>query len=194
MEAATKEKGTAARIHVQTWVGTNSARVTEMDGAYKAGARLRVLRLPGHHGTDAPLCDIALNLRICAEELAGTASFAEAEFALRAKFVELAKGLAAAEHLEPTLEGTIRGVDAPRDPLVFNCPRWGIKADEDGISMHDDDRNNEGRMISTRQSPARAYQIAARAWSRVVLAATMHEASQILTAAGARLHYYCGMD
>lgn len=193
MATATKEKGTVTGIHVQSWIGSNSARITEMDGAYRPGARLRVLRLSGSYG-NGPLANIALNMRVAAEELDRSASFDEAEAALRARFVELTNGVADTEHLAPLHEGTIRGVDAPREPLVFNCPKWGIKADEDGISMHDDDRHNEGRMITIRQSPARAYQIAREAWPLVVKAATMHEASDILGARGARLHYYCGMD
>lgn len=195
MGTATKEKGTAARIHVQSWLGTDSARVTEMDGAYKPGARLRVLRLPGCYGQDGRLRNIALNLRLFAESMdAAAASFDVAERALRARFAELGAGVPDIEHLEPVRDQDIRGVDAPREPLVFNCPRWGIKADEGGISMHDDDRNNEGRMITTRQTPAKAYQIAQRAWPRVIQAATMSAASDILEAEGAHLHYYCGMD
>jgi hypothetical protein len=191
------ERGTAARIHVQTWIGTNSARVTEMDGAYKPGARLRVLRLHGHHGDSEPGRMIALNLRIFAEELPTATSFDDAERMIRARFAELCKvGKTVPEFTdaEPTRDRDIRGVDAPREALVFNCPKWGIKADEGGISMHDDDRHNEGRQITHDQSPRKAYEIARKVWEQVIQAPTMSKASDILGAAGARLHYYCGMD
>lgn len=185
----------APRIHVQTWIGANSARVTEMDGAYKPGARLRVLRLQGHYGDDEPLRGIALNLRIFAEELPTTTSFDDAERMIRARLVELSRGVEIPDHAAPARDRDIRGVDAPRPPLVYNCAKWGIKVDEDGISMHDDDRNNEGRMISAHgQSHARAYEIARKVWERVIQAPTMSAASDILGDAGAKLHYYCGMD
>jgi hypothetical protein len=168
--------------------------MTEMDGAYKPGVRLRVLRLCGHYGNDEPLQGIALNLRIFAEELPATTSFDDAERMIRARFVELCRGVAVPDHAVPVRDRDIKGVYAPRVPLVFNCPRWGIKVDEGGISMHDDDRHNEGREITHDQSGARAYDIARKVWEQVIQAPTMSTAAHILTEAGARLHYYCGMD
>jgi hypothetical protein len=90
----------------------------------------------------------------------------------------------------------IRGIDAPRPVLSAGIAgKWSATADEDGLHLADlADAMNEPRMINTRQTDAEAYRLAAKVWHLLARARTMHEAADILTAAGCRLHYYCAMD
>lgn len=87
---------------------------------------------------------------------------------------------------------TIRGVDAPKPKLKAGFGDWSASATDDGVSLRRYDVN-EWTEIS-REHPNKAYEKAARVWSKVQKAASFNEASNILSAAGISLHGYCGMD
>lgn len=72
----------------------------------------------------------------------------------------------------------------------------GTVCPEYGVSLSDlTDKNNEPASITHHsQTNGSAYRKAAKVWEAVKLAKSMNEASQILSAAGCKMHYYCRMD
>jgi hypothetical protein len=92
-------------------------------------------------------------------------------------------------------ELTVRGVDAPKEPLQAGVEgKWSAGADESGVSLSQLDDVNEWREITHGQMPARAYELARKVWDRVKAARTRIEASDIPTAASCKLHGYCGLN
>ena len=73
---------------------------------------------------------------------------------------------------------------------------WDGQASQSGgITLNDrTDRHNEPCMITSRQTNGSAYRKAAKVWEQVKGAKSMHEASNILHAAGCKLHYFCRLD
>ena len=189
------------KIHVRIWSGSKCGEITEIINAGKRGKMCRVMRWggvdylekepetrPGQNaavkatfalmvlcGKLSPECDYDAAVRMCREDLAQYPG---------------------AEVLVKIEERTIKGIDAPREKLVAGKDGvWSGHADENGISLLDHtDHYNEPAEITTRQSTSEAYRLAAKVWEKVKQAASMHEASDILTAAGCQLHGYCRMD
>ncbi len=110
--------------------------------------------------------------------------------------VDAARALGVAESWLRYFEEDVRGVDAPQIQLTAGkVGVWSGTADEDGIVLEDlKDTNNLPRTITHDQTNGAAYAAAAKCWSKVKLAESMHEAAEILRGAGARLHYFCAMD
>lgn len=190
-------------IHIQTWTGTNSARITDMTDAGRRGCRCRVLRFQGAPWYAGP-CETPEQVaarewtgRIMAEIVflrGEPANFDRTAHAIR-ELMEAARAAGALSCYLSLSDESIRAIDAPRVPLTAGVAgHWSAGADETGISLRQLDDVNEWSEITHDQSPARAYAIAAKVWARVQSAATLREASAILCAAGARLHGYCAMD
>jgi hypothetical protein len=183
-------------IHVRVWSGTGSARVTDMTNAGKRGKACRVLRFSGW----MPFGGEEFHQRcrdLCAQVLSYVqAQPADADFdpvAARVREIVQASGLP--EHAVAVYDETIRGIDAPRPVLTAGVSgKWSASASEDGVSLRQLDDVNEWTEITHGQTPARAYDLAANVWPKVQAARTQVEASDILGAAGVRLHGYCGLD
>lgn len=182
-------------IHVRTWTGSGTGRVTEMRNAGKAGKTCRALRVlgtsytgPGYAGAQQATCSLMALLE--------AADPAESFDSIAARLRAIVAGLTGSEAIAVTIEEeTIKGIDAPRALLTAGVPgEWSAKADEDGICLRDLRDVNEWTEITHRQTKAAAYTIAARAWPAVLTATTRGQASDILRTAGARLHGYCAMD
>lgn len=94
------------------------------------------------------------------------------------------------------IDEEIRGVDAPCVELTAGIDGvWSGWASEEGVSLSDHtDRHNEPAAMSRGRTNTASYKIAAKVWGRVQSAKTMHEASEILSAAGLSMHYWCRMD
>lgn len=191
-------------IHVRTWPGSGSFRITDMTGAGKRGRKCRVLRFSGTCADawvakgDA-LAEVAAKASREALDLAGRLDgetpFDDARAAVLG-IISRARAAGVSEYLVAVYDEDIRAIDAPRPKLTASVEGvWSASAEEEGIPMEDlADRWNEWREITFGQTAARAYAIAARVWEKVQAAATLHEARGILLAAGAKLHGYCGMD
>jgi hypothetical protein len=93
-------------------------------------------------------------------------------------------------------EREIKAIDCPLPKLEIRAEKWWGFADNDGVHLRDlTDRNNEPCEITRHdQAGTQAYRLAARVWDKVKQAETMFEASDILTKAGCKMHYYCAMD
>lgn len=182
-------------IHVKVYSGSGNGTITDMANAGKRGKTCRTLTFLG----DAA----AVIDRLCTtpEQRAARGGC----YALECRpvnevrpddFDAVCGEVRAAAH--PTtrlIDGEIRGVDAPRPVLTAGVAgKWSAGADETGVSLHDLDDVNQWTEITFKQSPAKAYELARKVWDRVKAAATRYEASNILTAAGCRLHGYCAMD
>jgi hypothetical protein len=199
-------------IHVQVWCGSACARITDMTNAGKRGKLCETLRFSGapwSHGSHLnPLQQLALDhtsaivafLRLMAPQAENGGELVDFAFSavrdsLRAK-VATARTHGVPEGYVALYEESIKGIKAPRQVLTAGVAGvWGGHADEDGISLSDLKDPNMWREITHHdQSRARAYEIAAKVWPQVQQAKTLHDAAEILRAAGARLHGYCGMD
>jgi hypothetical protein len=185
-------------IHVQTWTGSGSIRITDMTLAHKRGKRCRTIHCSGWmpdsweepHKTYR---DTTLGLLRWAESIDRAASFDDVAAELRRQVT----AAALPDHVVTISEEDIRAIDAPRPVLTAGVPgKWSASADESGVIIDEDaDQNNMPCMITPHdQTKARAYELAAKVWDKVKLAATFSEAGDILGAAGCKLHYYCRMD
>lgn len=192
-------------IHVQTWAFQRSAKITDMTNAGKRGKVCRVLHVHGENGGQETgpeawkrahneAVNAAGALAVLCAGFAPETSYDDAEAALRACLAQYpgAGGIVTIE------ADTCRGVDAPRVKLVAGVPNvWAGSADEGGISLRDlKDQFNEPCMITpnSQQSPARAYELAAKVWELVKAAKSFSQAGDILQTAGCRLHYFCAVD
>jgi len=191
-------------IHVRTWPGSGSATVTDMTHAGKRGRKCRTLRISGAPSNwNWPPADEAQRLAArhtvhvlhTLENLDGKASFEDARETVRDLIAEARQQGVPLDYLT-SYDEVIRGIDAPRPRLMAGVPGvWSGYADETGIHLSDDaDQHNMPAEVTHKQTEAAAYSIACKVWDRVQKAATMPEASSLLTAAGARLHYWCRMD
>jgi hypothetical protein len=190
-------------IHVQTWSGSGSFRITDMAFAGRRGKKCRTLRVSGTHYAfpgewKAALADqYTREAYALAERLADDApdlDFGQAR--------EMVAGLVREAHEQGVPEGylslyeeEIRGVDAPRPELAAGVEgKWSASADEEGVRLHALDDVNDWTEISHDQSPARAYELARKVWHKVKACASLRGASSVLCDAGVRLHGFCGMD
>jgi hypothetical protein len=192
--------------HTRTWIGSGQITLTDTTNAGKRGKVCRTLRVSGvaWGGFAYRLnCDGYDAARQCMEELAATlpTGFSGADFDDLAGLVLFAVAKARAAGANSALieahEGTVRGVDAPREPLTAGVEgKWVASASEEGVTLRQLDDVNLWTEItpSSRQTAARAYELARKVWDRVKAAATRRDASVILSAAGVKLHGFCGMD
>jgi hypothetical protein len=202
----------AGGVHVQVWTGTNTARVTDMSFADKAGKRCAVLTFRGwweNGPTDDPVrldaLQTTLDILRWLEEAGRETPFNLVRDRL-SEIVEAAAGRGlrvrlAGDESVPThyhlalYDEEIKAIDAPKPLLTAGVEgQWSASADETGIHVRDLMSVNEWTEITHGQTNARAYAIAKAVWPQVQTAKTRHEASAILRAAGAKLHGYCAMD
>jgi hypothetical protein len=184
-------------IHVRTWTGSESVRITDMANAGKRGKRCRVIRFQGWRpsagdATARAAADLCATVIGWAEHLDLATSFDSVAAELRA----MVQAAALPAHCAGIHEEEIRGIDAPRPRLTAGLDGvWSGSVDESGVSLSDHtDRFNEPAACTHNQSEARAYDLAARVWPRVRACRTMSEAKDVLRAAGCRLHYWCRVD
>lgn len=171
-------------IHVQIWVGSETVQVTDMTNARKRGKKCRVVVV--HGGEEAvnmvKKFDLATPYEI-----------------IRDAITELASDRKSRGMRMDTYDEEIRGIDAPLPPcdtLTAGIEGvWSASAGNHGISIHNiADRWNEWTEITHGQTKARAYGIAKKVWHLVLKAETCHEAADILSQAGAKLHGFCAID
>ena len=181
-------------IHIQTY-SSGHIYITDMQNAQKRGKTAQRLSYCGdkyRFEPDSPQAravDAALAL---VQAMPEATPYADAVTAIKTEIIK---------HniygLDDVYEATIRGIDCPLPVLTAGIPgKWSGQIDNDGVHLADlTDRNNDPRVITHHtQADTRAYALAAKVWDAVKAAATMGEASRILSAAGCRLHYYCAMD
>ena len=200
-------------IHVKVWSGSRSATITDMTNAGKRGKLCRILRVSGtpwHGGANLTpeqkhILDWSDRLLFACLALAPGAD-AEGRLVFDADFdaatapiravVASARVFSVPEWACAAYDETIKGIRAPRPRLSAGVQgKWSAGADETGISLRRHDDINEWSEITPHdQTGPRAYEIAAKVWDRVKLAKSMHEATDILRMAGAKLHGYCAMD
>ena len=191
-------------IHVRTWTGGCSARITDMTNAGKRGKKCAVLRFNGvqwGHGVGTEdqqrAKEVSTQIFDCIAKLLDASP--TCDFATAAGIVEAMVADARSQGIPESYIGLyreeIRGIDAPVEPLEAKGDGWHATADENGVTVDDTrDQFNEPCMITTRQKNSQAYRIARKVWDRVMKAASFHEAGDILRDAGCKLHYYCRMD
>ncbi len=190
-------------IHIQTWKGGPSARITDMTNAGKRGKVCRTFHWQGYRWNGARDAEnkryhdnasASLQTEVMIDrELTAEMDYNSAVLAIRASMAKWP----AEERFVSVREDTIKGIDAPREKLTAGVDGvWSGGAGENGIHLADlTDQNNDPRIITpSSQSSARAYDLARKVWFRVMQAKTMHEASEILGGAGCKLRYYCAMD
>jgi len=185
-------------IHVEFWSGSNCARITDMTNAGKRGKTCRVARWSGFRWTGDQTQTTyveadhnSLQSEVVIKALTPEMSFDEALSDIRAAMDRFP-----APWVMLSEPDEIRGIDAPKEKLVAGKDGvWCGTLDTDGVHLRDlTDTNNEPTMITIRQTKGAAYALARKVWFRVMQASSMHEAGEILQAAGCRLHSYCAMD
>lgn len=204
-------------INARLWSGCGTFRLTDMENAGKSGKLCRVLRFSGapwnwenlSHATEPQKAAARWSRQIYYKvyELAGVDCTYQHEIEIKMDFPAvkaILEGMlrkAAEEGVRidgsdlGLYEESIKGVRAPMPPLTAGVPgKWSYGADESGISGRQLDDVNEWSEITHGQTGNAAYRIAVKVWDRVKAAKTMGEATEILRAAGARLHGYCGLD
>ncbi len=190
-------------IHTQTWSGSGSARVTDMTFAGKRGKTCQVLTVHGEGSRwiepsrteQRKAMDYTTEIHELIKSSAVESSFEEIQKQVTS-VIDRARADGVGENWLSLESRTIRGVDAPKPKLVIDADGFSACADDDGITINDKrDLNNEPSMI-TRHDQAKnaAYAIAAKVWEKVKSAKTFSEAGNILSGAGAKLHYYCRVD
>lgn len=188
-------------VHVQVWPGAQSARVTDMTHAGQHGKRCRVWRV--HGGQNARILDYLSTTETERQARIELPSWVLecrpiCEMRLDASYDDLVATLTPLADPDTRYEEyTIRGIDAPVEKLTAGVPeRWAASASETGIMLCDlSDRWNEWTEITAHgQTKPAAYRIARKVWPQVQAARTLHEASEILTKGGAKLHGYCAVD
>ena len=182
-------------VNIRTWHGSASATVTEMANAGRRGKKCRVLRVQGWfpNGVAGPEAETAGNVTHEVISLLDRTD-ESTPFDLIAQMV---RAIAAKSNRVDVYDQEIRGIDAPRPVLSAGIDGvWSGKADNDGIFLRDlsDANNCPAECTPSGQTNAKAYAVAAKVWDAVRAAKSMHEAGQILRAAGAKLHYWCMMD
>lgn len=189
-------------VHVQVWLGSGSARITDMTNAGKKGKTCRVLRFNGflglrHNAELNQAYDITLGvLELLKPGRPIRGQNFDTACALVNAEIDQARAAGVSEHLVATYLEEVRGVDAPLPLLVAGNDKWSGKADETGVFLRDlTDLNNEPAMTNRHgQKNSQAYKLAAKVWGQMAGCKTMHEASEVLSAAGVKLHYWCMVD
>lgn len=183
-------------IYVRIWSGSGNGHIVDMTHAGKRGKRCRKLTFLGDA---ARVIDF---LCTTPEQRAARGDC----YALECRpvhetrpddFDAVCEAIRAVAVPETRLfEEEIRGIDAPRPTLTAGVPGlWSADADESGVSLQElNDPNQWTEITGSRQTPAKAYELARKVWPAVERAKTRKEASDILHAAGVRLHGYCAMD
>lgn len=188
-------------IHVQVWTGSGTARITDMTNAGKRGKTCRVLRFSGALGCSynaEALQAHGMTLNVLEMLKPGqpihTQDFDTACANMKAA-VDTARALGVGERLIAVHEEEVRGVDAPLPLLTAGNEKWSAKADEDGLLLRDlTDHNNDPAMCDYKQKHSQAYKLAAKVWGQLAACQTMHEAGEVLSKAGVKLHYWCMVD
>lgn len=192
-------------IHVQIFRAACNGRITETINAGKRGKTCRQIRFSGLDNAhiwgrpDDFALTVAAHTRGVIAFLGRAAADPDYTFDIveagLCVLIDAARAAGIGREMLEYSEGSIRGIDAPVPLLTAQGDGWHARADDRGISLSDDsDRHNEPAMITTRQTHNQAYRLAAKVWQRVQAAVSFHQAGEILTAAGCRLHYYCRMD
>jgi hypothetical protein len=193
-------RGLNMPIHVQIWTGARNARVTDMTNAGKRGKTCRLLRFSGCSWFfNNPISTLAAE---CTDEvfgrLEGLAPDCDWEKAVEIvrNVVDACRAAGVPEHFVACYDDeTCKGIDAPKPKLEAGNDKWLGWADSDGIHLRDlTDRNNEPCECTFKQTNAKAYTLAAKVWDKVKEAETMHGASEVLRAAGCKLHGWCAVD
>lgn len=185
-------------IHVKVWMGTDSVNITDMENAGKRGKLCRVAQFRGWSpvgGGDegAASRTLSCNVRRWAQDLPESTPFLDALATLR----EMVAAANLPSHCAQLFDDeTIRGIDAPREPLTAGLPGvWAATAKEDGLVLDDlSDKLNEPAAITHGQAGSRAYSIARKVWPAVQACNSFYEACRTLGDAGCKLHSYCRMD
>ena len=192
--------------HIRTWPGSGCITLTDMTNAGKRGRTCRTLRLSvpswgqWEHRLNCEGYDAA---RQCAAELVATltpgtvATDFDDAAGLALFAVAKARAAGANSALVESHDGEVRGVDAPKPVLTAGVDGvWSASAGDDGVCLRDLVDVNQWTEItpSSKQTAARAYELARKVWDRVAVAPTRYEASKVLAAAGCKLHGFCGMD
>lgn len=169
-------------VHVQIWSGAGNAGVTDMTNAGKRGKVCRTFSFCSHYAERST----AIVLHYLAHDVAESADYD----AVRAHVGSLVTA-------ENTIyDREIRGIDAPKPVLTATVEgEFSASIDSNGVHVSDlSDMHNEPRAITSKQSTAQAYKLAAKAWAKVQAASSFHEATNVLRDAGCSLHHYCAMD
>jgi len=192
-------------IHVKTWNGGCSARITDMTNAGKRGKTCRVLSFRGcpwdsWSGDDLQKQSkqVSNNVMHVIEGLlpaSPTCDFDTAAGMIEA-MIDKARAEGIPESYVAAYRAEIRGVDAPVEKLTASGEGWSASADENGISIDDEkDQCNLPCMITShKQKDSEAYRLAVKVWDQVKTATSFNNVGDILSAAGCRLHYFCRMD
>lgn len=188
-------------IHVQIWKAAGNATVTDMTNAGKRGKRCDQISFIGRLYSD-PSCAKAVKISTLTSSaldyLRGLSS--DTPFNIAADgvdaYVQDARKHGIEDWAVKSYKSVIRGIDAPRTKLTAGNEKFNAFADQDGIHIYDltDNINLPAIITAPRQTNAQAYSIAAKVWEKVKTATNFSEAQNILSAAGAKLHYYCQMD
>lgn len=186
-----KTAATKPLINVRTWIGSKCATIVDMTNAGKRGKKCATLRFRGYSCTSEDEFGsqaITDSIMYFIEKLTGSESIEQVRAEIERQIVGCPRVFVYPEEM--------RGIDAPRPTLTAGVEgKWSAYADRDGVTIADlSDRMNDPRCITHDQSRARAYDIAARTWSKVTACATFSEAWTLLSDAGCSLHYYCAMD
>lgn len=192
-------------INVKTWQG-GSAAITDMANAGKRGKTCRVLRFAGapwasnvgdetQRKASYHTCQImaAIEGLLPADP---AVSFGTAAGIVSA-MVSTAQADGVPEHYVACYAEEIRGVDAPVEALHHVVDGvYGATADGNGITLaaHNDPYNEWREITPHNQSDKQAYRLASKVWDKVTQCQTLHEAADVLRAAGCKLHGYCAMD
>lgn len=185
-------------LHIQVWIGSQSARITEMKNAGMRGKTCRVLRIQGDPARWATTQSdkfreaafVSTQIFSYIDKLTGDERFDGVVLDIEALDTCKQK-----DCVSVAIE-TVKGIDAAKEPLTAGVDgKWSASADADGVSLCQiDDVNQWAEITSSRQTCHQAYTCAAKVWDAVKTAKTLSEASGILRAAGCKLHGYCGMD
>lgn len=199
-------------IHVRTWPGSGTSRVTDMTNAGKRGKMCRVLcvrfiseddwgkdcRSHAAQSDPAKVAAIHWSKQLMAHlgEAELHSGFDLCRQNVRA-IIACARCDGAPKEEIQCFDEEVRGIDAPVVPLTAGIAGlWNAKADEDGICLTElnDPYNEWTELTRCSQRKTAAYRIARKVWDKVQAAKTRHEASRILRDAGAKLHSFCAVD
>lgn len=191
------------RIDVRTWNGSRSATMTDMSNAGKRGKRCAVLRFSGvsYPGSS----DLAKQAILATDEIMdvieGFKTSETLDFGTAAGIVEAmvahARKAGIPEGYVSSYRDEVRGVDAPVPKLVHCVPGvFSAVADNDGLTLTDlaDHYNEWTEITPSSQQNSHAYRLAAKVWSSVAQCSNLHDAANVLRAAGCKLHGFCAVD
>lgn len=193
-----------SKAHVQYWIGSQSARVTDMTNAGKRGKTCEQLRYQGLHISYR--ADATEQMK-AAEQLSLEAEWFLTHLDPAMTYEDIKNTLLnfqqqAQAHssqlpswaFQITIE-SCKGIHAPKPLLTAGQDGiWSASADESGLTLRQLNDVNQWTSITHKQTNNAAYSIAAKVWDKVAAAQTMREATEILSNAGAALHSYCAMD